>query len=74
MYSAPAVLRRSAWEDIVIVDESKCSFLDFLEFIGVALATKVPDQRAVIKIWRNKILKNCYFSLESEKMAEALQD
>ena len=35
---------------IVIVDESKCSFLDFLELIGVALATKVPDQRAVIKI------------------------
>ena len=35
---------------IVIVDESKCSFFDFLEFIGVALATKVPDQRAVITI------------------------
>ena len=59
---------------IVIVDESKGSFLDFLKLIGVALATKVPDQRAVIKILRNKRFKNCYFPLESEWMAEALQD
>ena len=35
---------------IVIVDEPKGSLLDFLKLIGVALATKVPDQGAVIKI------------------------
>ena len=35
---------------IVIVDESKCSLLEFLKHIGVALATKVPDHRAVIDI------------------------
>ena len=35
---------------MVIVNESECSLLDFLKLIGVALATKVPDQRAVIKI------------------------
>ena len=35
---------------IVIVDEPKGSLLDFLKLIGVALATEVPDQRAVIKI------------------------
>ena len=35
---------------IVIVDEPKGSLLDFLKLIGVALATEVPYQRAVIKI------------------------
>ena len=50
-YSAPSGLEEIGVRGyIVIVDESKCSLLDFLKLIGAALATKVQDQRAVIKM------------------------
>ena len=74
-YSAPNGIEKIGVRGyIVIVDESKCSLLHVLKLIGVALATHVPAQRAVIAIRRNIIFKNGYFPLESETMAQALQD
>ena len=49
-YSVPAALERSAWDEVVNINETESSFLDVFKFVCVRLTTQVADQEAVVEM------------------------
>jgi hypothetical protein len=46
---------------VIIIHKAKSSFLHFFYLFGIFLRTKMPGQRAKVKMTKNKSMENCKF-------------